>query len=47
MITAATADTCTAELILLSCAALFHILIIDVMLPVRYVYIHSKSHACE
>ena len=31
-----TADACTAELILLSSAALFHTLIIDVMLPVRW-----------
>ncbi|KAL8447847.1 hypothetical protein Emed_004142 [Eimeria media] len=32
---ASSADACTAELILLSCAALFHTLILDVMLPVR------------
>ncbi|CDJ60249.1 hypothetical protein EMWEY_00060320, partial [Eimeria maxima] len=35
LMTVATADACTAELILLSFAALFHTLIIDVMLPVR------------
>ncbi|KAL8425651.1 hypothetical protein Efla_003971 [Eimeria flavescens] len=32
---ASSADACAAELILLSCAALFHTLILDVMLPVR------------